>query len=82
MNHNQPADQKDVLDIRPIVPRDRHPLIFDRFDALPGGAAFVLINDHDPRPLFYQFSVERKDEFNWEYLEQGPEVWRVRIEKR
>ncbi len=82
MNHNQRADQKDVLDIRPIVPRDRHPLIFDRFDALAGGAAFVLINDHDPRPLFYQFSVERKDEFNWEYLEQGPEVWRVRIEKR
>ena len=82
MNHNQAADQTNVLDIRPIVPRDRHPLIFDRFDALPAGAAFVLINDHDPRPLFYQFSVERKDEFKWEYLEQGPEVWRVRIEKR
>ena len=71
-----------VLDIRRIPPRDRHPLIFDRFDAMRSEEDFVLVNDHEPRPLYYQFLIERADEFTWEYLEQGPEVWRVRIGKR
>jgi uncharacterized protein (DUF2249 family) len=41
----------------------------------------VLVNDHDPKPLYYQFKVEHAREFTWDYLEQGPEVWRVRIGK-
>jgi uncharacterized protein (DUF2249 family) len=39
----------------------------------------VLVNDHDPKPLRYQFEAEHAGEFTWEYLESGPEVWRVRI---
>ena len=70
------------LDIRPIAPKDRHPLIFDRFEALATGESFVLVNDHDPKPLYYQFQAERADQFTWEYLEQGPQDWRVRIGRR
>ena len=36
-------------------------------------------NDHDPRPLHYEIQAERPGRFDWEYLERGPEVWRVRI---
>jgi uncharacterized protein (DUF2249 family) len=39
------------------------------------------VNDHDPKPLFYQFSAERAGEFTWDYIESGPMVWRVRIGK-
>lgn len=70
------------LDVRTIAPRERHALIFSRFDALQPGEAFTLINDHDPKPLWYQFSFERTDLFDWTYLEQGPEVWRVEIRRR
>jgi uncharacterized protein (DUF2249 family) len=72
----------EVLDVRDIAPRDRHTTIHDTFDALAAGAAFELVNDHDPKPLHYEFQAERPDEFTWEYLEQGPEVWRVRIGRR
>ncbi|MCO6451487.1 MAG: DUF2249 domain-containing protein [Caldilineales bacterium] len=71
--------QPSTLDVRAIAPRDRHPIIFGKFDALPVGEAFILINDHDPKPLYYQFLHERADQFEWAYLEQGPERWRVRI---
>lgn len=67
------------LDVRTIPPRERHPRIFALFDGLKPGEAFVLVNDHDPKPLFYQFQAERPGAFTWEYLEEGPEVWRVRI---
>ncbi len=71
-----------TVDVRPVPPRERHPRIFGTFDALPGGESFLLMNDHDPKPLFYQFQAERPGQFDWQYLEQGPEVWRVQIGRR
>ena len=67
------------LDVREIVPRVRHPLIFSTFDELKSGDSFVLVNDHDPKPLYYQFEAERHDQFQWEYVATGPEEWQVRI---
>lgn len=70
-----------ILDVTVIEPRLKHPTIFDNFDALPGGQAFVIHNDHDPKPLYYQLLGERGNIFNWEYLEEGPELWKVKIGK-
>jgi uncharacterized protein (DUF2249 family) len=69
------------LDVRVIPPREKHPAIFRTFDELGPGESFVLVNDHDPFPLRYQFQAERTGAFTWEYLEQGPTVWRVEIGK-
>ena len=71
-----------VLDIRTIPPAQRHPVIFDKFEGLNSNEGFVLVNDHDPKPLYYQFQAERTDQFTWDYLEQGPQAWRVRIGRR
>ncbi len=71
------ADQ--VLDVRSEPPARRHELIFDTYHALASGDGFVLVNDHDPKPLWYQFEAEHEGAYSWDYLEQGPEVWRVRI---
>jgi len=70
-----------TIDVREIIPRDRHPLIFQTFDALQEDEGFELVNDHDPKPLYYQLLHERPDQFSWEYLEDGPEVWRVAIRR-
>lgn len=74
-----PQAFKTIVDVRTIVPRERHPLIFGTFDGLLPGEALLLVNDHDPKPLFYQFQAESAGEFTWEYVEKGPEVWQVRI---
>ncbi|CAA7616846.1 DUF2249 domain-containing protein [Magnetospirillum sp. UT-4] len=68
-----------VLDVRTIQPQDRHTTIFSAFDAVPAEGAVIIAADHDPRPLFHQFNARRPGEFDWSYLESGPEVWRVRI---
>jgi uncharacterized protein (DUF2249 family) len=70
-----------VIDVRSIVPRERHPLIFNTFEQLKPGYGFVLVNDHDPKPLYYQFQAEHQGTFGWDYLEQGPDVWRVVISR-
>ena len=71
-----------TIDVRTIAPRERHPLIFSTFAALPAGKAMELVNDHDPRPLYYQFNAEMPGQFAWDYLENGPDVWRVAITRR
>lgn len=68
-----------TIDVRAIAPRLRHPLIFSAFENLGGGESFLLVNDHDPKPLYYQFSAEYPGTFDWVYEQSGPEVWQVRI---
>ena len=68
-----------VLDVRSEIPKRRHELIFEAFADLAPASAYELVNDHDPKPLYYQLQAEHPGEFSWTYLEEGPEVWRVRI---
>ena len=35
-----------TIDVRTVVPRERHPLIFSTFHGLPQGSALELVNDH------------------------------------
>lgn len=69
------------VDVRLIPPRERHPLIFSAFRHLASGQVMELINDHDPKPLYYQFQAEMPGKFAWDYLEEGPQTWRVAITK-
>ena len=71
-----------TLDVTRIEPRLKHPAIFNYFDELPQGDAFIILNDHDPKPLYYQLLGERGDIFSWEYLEQGPHRWQVKIGRK
>ena len=67
------------IDVRSLVPMQRHQKIFQLVDELAPGGKFILINDHDPKPLHYQLEAEHPRQFSWTYLERGPEVWRVEI---
>lgn len=67
-----------VPDLQPSI---KHSTIFRKFDDLREGESLVIINDHDPKPLYYQLLAERGNTFTWEYHEEGPEIWKVHIKK-
>lgn len=69
------------LDLRKIDIWNRHERIFQEWDALKPGDTLRIINDHDPKPLRYQFEAEHKDRFAWEYKQQGPKDWIVEIKR-
>ncbi len=69
------------LDVRAMRKPDKHPKIFQRFDALGVGESFVLINNHDPKHLREEFETDHPGEFGWEYLQRGPERWEIRISR-
>jgi uncharacterized protein (DUF2249 family) len=69
----------DSIDVRPIPHGQRHPRIFGRYARLAPGESFTLVNNHDPKPLRREFEATHPGDFTWDYLESGPEQWRVRI---
>lgn len=74
-------EKETVLDMREMPPWERHPLIFSTFDELEPGHWIRLVNDHDPRPLHYQFLHEREGQFEWSSEEKGPREWVALIKK-
>ena len=75
------TEKGNILNVPEIEPKLKHPTIFVRFDELKPGESLTIHNDHDPKPLYYELSAERGDIFTWEYLEKGPELWKVKITK-
>jgi len=75
-------EHENILNVTEIEPKLKHPTIFARFDELTSGESLMLHNDHDPKLLYYELSAERGDIFTWEYLEKGPELWKVKISKK
>ncbi|MCO6497273.1 MAG: DUF2249 domain-containing protein [Chitinophagaceae bacterium] len=69
------------FDVRPFPPTERHEMFYKAFADIKPGEAFEFVNDHDPKPLYYQMEAESNEPFRWEYLEKGPEVWKVRVVK-
>ena len=76
--HGNAALQK-IVDVRQIARPMRHPLIFDTFEQIVHEDSFHIVSDHNPRPLHYLFDVKYPGAFTWDYVENGPDVWRVRI---
>ena len=72
---------ENILNVTLLEPRQKHPTIFARFDELEEGESLTIHNDHDPKPLFYQFKYELEGQFTWEYVESGPKVWQVIVGK-
>lgn len=50
------SDRK--LDLREILPPNRHPMIFEAFEDLDSGEALAIVNDHEPTPLYHQMAAE------------------------
>src|SRR5487761_2335460 len=70
-----------VMDVRPIPCSVKHGLIIKQWLELPVGGHFILLNDHDPVPLYYQFAAQWPNAFTWQHLVKGPEEFRVKITK-
>jgi uncharacterized protein (DUF2249 family) len=61
------------LDLRETPPAQRHPKIHSAFETLESGETLRIINDHEPKPLFYEFQaeVERFDADNYQCQREG-----------
>ena len=78
---NQTLAPQTRIDVRVLPCEQRRELIFSTFDALATGAAMEIVNDHDIKPLQGLFQNLVPGKFAWDYVQQGPDLWRVAITK-
>jgi uncharacterized protein (DUF2249 family) len=65
------------LDARLVPHAIRHATIFGALDAVQPGGGLVLVAPHDPLPLLAQVEERAPGAFVVDYLERGPETWRL-----
>ncbi|MFC5465471.1 DUF2249 domain-containing protein [Lederbergia graminis] len=70
-----------TIKVTEYPPHLKHKVIFETFKKLNPSESMLLINDHDPKPLHFQFESMYAGDYHWEYVEQGPEVFQVKIDK-
>ncbi|OFE17049.1 cation-binding protein [Humibacillus sp. DSM 29435] len=67
------------LDARAVPHAIRHATVFGALDGVRANGGLVLVAPHDPKPLLAQLERRNPGEFTVEYLERGPEAWRLAI---
>jgi len=72
------------LDVRDVPPAQRHPRIRTAFEELDSGETLELVNDHEPKPLFYEFesTVEAFDADGYEVTRTEPDEYVATFPKR
>jgi uncharacterized protein (DUF2249 family) len=67
------------LDVQTIPHAVRHAAIFGALEALQRGSGLIISATHDPVPLLTQLGQRHPDAFEVDYLDRGPERWRIRL---
>jgi uncharacterized protein (DUF2249 family) len=70
------------LDARTVPHAIRHATIFGALDSVRSGGGLVLVAPHDPLPLLRQVEERSPGEFAVDYLQRGPDAWRLRLVRR
>lgn len=74
------ADEEEVvLDTRQIPHAIRHATIFGALGAIAPGFSLDLIANHNPLPLIAQLHERSPGAFDISYIDDGPELWRLRF---
>lgn len=72
----------EVMDVTTIEPHLKHPNIFRKIDLLANGDSFIIMHDSDPELLYFQLLAERGAIIDWDYLQKGLDIWKIKITRR
>jgi len=75
-------NRPEIFDIRMIDPSGMHTDIFEKLSELAIGQSIVIMHDQDLRPLYFRLLAECELAFTWQTLDEGAEVWRVRLTRK
>jgi len=68
-----------VIHVADIDPQYRHAILLRLFEHLAPDQSLQIVVDHNPRQLRLQLEARHGSRCGWSYLEEGPDVWRVRL---
>ncbi len=76
------AAEEPELDATRIPHEIRHAAILGALRGIGAGGSMVLVAPHDPLPLLAQIDDSWPGVFVREYVQAGPDAWRIRFTRR
>ncbi|MGZ3773892.1 MAG: DUF2249 domain-containing protein [Pseudobdellovibrionaceae bacterium] len=70
-----------LIDIQKLPAGNRSIFINKTFQNLALGETLTLVNDCDPLPSLLQDGNSTGGDFEYEYLEKGPDRWAIQLKK-
>ena len=67
------------VDVRKLAPHDRYPVASAAFHLLDAGESMELVLGQDLKEFKLQFESSLPGKFSWDWLEQGPAIWRASL---
>lgn len=67
------------LDVQLIPHEIRHATIFGALAGIRPGRGLIICANHDPIPLLNQLEQMQPGLYNVDYLERGPEQWKLQF---
>ena len=73
-----------IMDVRGLIPSERHGPIRAALAALPAGRILIVINDHNPQGLFFELEAMPESAGKYEYQaeEKGERCWHAVIKPK
>lgn len=81
MNPAPVSAQEGDLDVRTIDHSVRHARVIGVVTSLVPGESMVIAADHAPRGVMREIEMDVPGDFRFEYLSEGPSLWRLQIER-
>jgi len=69
------------IDVQQLPHADRHARVFAALEDVPADGALVLVAPHAPLPLLSQIDQRYNGQFTAEWLQEGPDVWQIRLHR-
>lgn len=71
-----------VVDVRALSHRHKPSFVSETYRCIDAGRSLIVVNDHDPEDVRQQLQKDYPgDDFSWHYLEKGPALWQVRVQR-
>ncbi len=73
------GEETPELEVTSLPKIIRHGAVIGGLTSMKSGQRLILVAPHDPRPLLTQLSRVAPDAFGIEYLQEGPQDWRIEV---
>lgn len=75
------VNKTETIDLRKIPYFGRTDEVLVLWRKIKPGQSLKIINDHDPKPLYYQFEMQQHGRFEWHNIREGARKWVIKIKK-
>lgn len=79
--YEQDLDTTHKLDLREVPPAEQNLRVLQAMESIRPGTIFLVLDNKEPKEIRKQLDHYFEGRFRWKLLQEGPDLWVVKIAK-